>query len=400
LNKYLREILDDGLIKPISTSDRRYSEYHMTRKGKRTFCGEYERLNGLFIDLRFSGFVNKIQLQWILEQIIDPYEKLEFINITLFNQKKDGIHLLNSIKMKRLNNRLSKYILEVNSIKREIDIQNLERILENSSIYSISQNFGERSTGSCEFDINSMILEAEFSRRIGDIQKAKGIYDRIIQRCSGLDPNTWLLCFTGIIQCLVYMNLEKEGLDLLDESIKLSKDSIESRFLIKIKADIIQHFDRQDEASDLYKSCLGLFQKKDFPIIRASILNNLGVIYFRKNDIDASIILWEESRDILKGQGFKWSFHMTSINLADAYSLKGNTKRALRILGEARTFLNEVGDLEGVSEVDFNMALVQLERCDLKKAEKYYKKAEEFPLLFQRKREERKNVFMNRKIGL
>ena len=87
---------------------------------------------------------------------------------------------------------------------------------------------------------------------------------------------------------------------------------------------------------------------------------------------------------------------MTSINLADAYSLQGNPKKALRLLGKARTFLKQVGDLEGLSEVDFNMALVQIEIGNEKKALEYFERAQSFPLTYERKLNERREVFEGR----
>ena len=68
----------------------------------------------------------------------------------------------------------------------------------------------------------------------------------------------------------------------------------------------------------------------------------------------------------------------------------------MRLLGKARTFLKDIGDLEGLSDVDFNMALIQIEKGDIKKAWKYFEAAESFPLTYEKKREERRRVFEGR----
>jgi len=52
--------------------------------------------------------------------------------------------------------------------------------------------------------------------------------------------------------------------------------------------------------------------------------------------------------------------------------------------------------LEGLSGVDFNQALVLVEKGDREKALKYFRKSEEFPLSYLKKVEERRNVFKGR----
>ena len=195
---------------------------------------------------------------------------------------------------------------------------------------------------------------------------------------------------------MVYENDLEDTLELLNNTMESTQNPIHRAFLKKIMADIVQDHDSFNEASDLYRSCLGIFQEKTFPVIRASVLNNLGVLYFRKGETNIAMGLWKEALKIVKKIGLKWSIHMTSINLADAYSLQGNTKKALRLLGEARSFLKTAGDLEGISDVDFNMALVQIEKGDEKRSMYYFNMSEDFPLSYRMKVMEKRKVFKGR----
>ena len=60
------------------------------------------------------------------------------------------------------------------------------------------------------------------------------------------------------------------------------------------------------------------------------------------------------------------------------------------------SFLLQVDDPEGMSEVDFNMALLQIEKGNRKKALKNFDRAMEFPLIYYRKAKEREEVFKGR----
>ena len=58
--------------------------------------------------------------------------------------------------------------------------------------------------------------------------------------------------------------------------------------------------------------------------------------------------------------------------------------------------LKTAGDLEGLSGVDFNRALVCIEKGERKNALKYFEKSKKFPLTYRRKIEERRSVFKGR----
>ena len=396
LNRYLKDLDRKGWIRIARNGKGRIESVILTGAGLRE-CEQTDRLiSNIVLDPKSSGFSKRVPLQYVLDQLKGPYEIMEFLDLYFIKTKTEVTAILDNIKSMRQDSRISRYIDEVFSLDSGGSTRTLEDILNTLSIYGIGNENRKIAESLYDSNIDSLLLKAEILRRKGLIEEAKAIYDGLLHRRTGLESGRWILCLSGLVQCMVYLNQEKDGIELIERMIESIENPAERGFLKKVKADIVQGLGRFKEASDLYKSCLGLFQAKCYPTIRASILNNLGVLYFRKDEIEIATKLWEEAYDILIKEKLRWSICMTSINLADAYSLQGETRKASRLLGRARTFLEEVGDLEGLSEVDFNMALLQIEKGNRKKALKNFDRAMEFPLIYYRKAKEREEVFKGR----
>jgi len=371
---------NDGLIfRPTEKVSNRISEIE-------------DGLDQYFITPQTSGFQKNVYLDTIMKQLKDAYEKLEFLDRFFLKDEGDIGEILDDIKAYRTDSIQQRYVNEFLNMDLNSGRRTLEDYLETKSLYSVSSEIVEEPDLD---DIEKLILKAEILKRRGKINEAMCIYDGLLKNKRGLEPSEWLLCTAGSVQCIIYLNKETEALDILDKNIKALVEPLEVVFLKKVKADLVQDISDK-EASELYRSCLGLFHEKEYPMIRASILNNLGVIYFRKDEFNIATDLWEEAYRIVKRIKLDWSVYMTSINLADAYSLQGNPKKGLRLLGKARTFLKDVEDREGISEVDFNMALIYIELGNEKKAKQYFEQAESYPLTYERKLVERKKVFEGR----
>ncbi len=106
--------------------------------------------------------------------------------------------------------------------------------------------------------------------------------------------------------------------------------------------------------------------------------------------------MWEEAMKIARREGLTWMTSIASVNLADVHSMDGKTRLALDHLRKARKVMKETGDLEGLSAVDFNMALVQIDKGNLSLAEKYFKRSRSFPLTYEKKLAEREKAYNER----
>jgi len=99
---------------------------------------------------------------------------------------------------------------------------------------------------------------------------------------------------------------------------------------------------------------------------------------------------------IARREGLTWMTSIASVNLADVHSMQGKTRLALDYLRKARKVMKETGDLEGLSAVDFNMAIVQIDKGNLSLAEKYFKRSRSFPLTYEKKIAEREKAYNER----
>ncbi|MEA3558557.1 MAG: tetratricopeptide repeat protein, partial [Candidatus Thermoplasmatota archaeon] len=379
IDRYLRNMKTEGLLETV-----RKKGGNVTFKLTLTGTEVVERINEIisetFLDPGSSGFAKKVPFKMILDRFTNPYERMEFLVRYFIRKEMDTTRIIEEIKAMRQDSGVSMYIKEVLSMEGDSDIKLMEEILRSSSIYSATSE-DPKKMGS-QSNLDHMILRAEVLRRTGSVKNAKDIYDALLQRSAGLESNRWLLCFSGSVQCMIYMNHEEEALKMLEHIFHSIRNPVERGFLNKIKADILQDLDRYQEASELYRSCLGIFHKRKYPVIRTSILNNLGVQYFRKDETRISTELWEDAFKIAKGTELPYLISIISINLADAYGLNGRFYKAEQLLRDARKVLRTARDLEGLSGVDFNQALVSIEKGEKEKAVKYFNKAQEFPLSY------------------
>ncbi len=396
LDKNLREIKQKNLIISNKNEIERIVSFQITSSGIVLLDQINAIISETVLDPESSGLSRKVSLQTVLDHLKDPYEKLGFMERFLFGKQKDATFILETIKDQRPDSRISKYIQEVLSINGDSDIETLEGVLKSSSIYhSVSsyKNIDGIFSGS---NVDQLIIEAEILRRKGSEEEAICIYNGLLKRSTCLESNRWILCLTGLIQCIAYMNREVEGIELLEKMRISITNPVEKGFLNKVKADILQDLERFEEASDLYKSCLGVFQESDHPLIRVTILNNLGVQYFRNGKVKIATDLWEEALKISSRIDLPYLVSIISINLADVYALDKRFYKAEELLRNAGKILESSGDLEGLSGVDFNRSLLYVEKEEKEKALKYYNKAMSFPLTYKRKREERRKVFEGR----
>jgi tetratricopeptide (TPR) repeat protein len=130
--------------------------------------------------------------------------------------------------------------------------------------------------------------------------------------------------------------------------------------------------------------------------MQISVLNNFGVMLFRQDKFDLAERYWIKARNLAQGNDYPWAKAMIEINLSDPYALKGRIKRAKNMLYDSRRYLERMGDGEGLSYANFNLSLVSVQEGRLEAAMDYFGKAEEFPLIYRSKRDERRRVLFKR----
>ncbi len=394
-NRSLRNIVSRLVNQGIIGHSRKGKQrIHFTEWGEKKFNDLEIIMNKIIINYENISFLQS-RSEIKFSMMTDPYARICFIN-SLFFQGSTFDQAWREVLQIKDRTISASYIDEFIGLGEGSSSDHFEEVLKFSSLYGVCfEDLGDDPKRSLERPID-LLLEAELSRRKGEVGNAKGIYENLLCKPEGLNENSWLLCFIGFVQCLINENKMDASVQLIDEMLEKTKEPVHKAALKKLKADLFQDIGREDEASSLYHSCLGTFNKKDHPVLRTAVLNNLGVLYFKNGNHRAASKMWKEAMKIARREGLTWMTSIASVNLADVHSMHGKTRLALDYLRKARKVMKETGDLEGLSAVDFNMAIVQIDKGNLSLAEKYFKRSRSFPLTYEKKIAEREKAYNER----
>jgi hypothetical protein len=153
---------------------------------------------------------------------------------------------------------------------------------------------------------------------------------------------------------------------------------------------------RYQEAEVIYNSIIRTLRGVDMPLLKVMVLNNFGVLHFRQDHEKEAVECWKKVRTIAVKNDLPWMEAISYVNLSDPYAKSGKVIRSRQMLRSARRYFETINDQEGISEYNFNMALVCVEEGNQDLALHYFKKCEDFPLQYKEKRMERRNVINER----
>ena len=242
----------------------------------------------------------------------------------------------------------------------------------------------------------AIVIEAELLRRQGKIRESCHLYRNVLET-SDIFPECWICSVVGFINCTKAMNSPEEAMELCDT---LLRDHVIApsykACILKAKSDILSDIMRNEEAHSTYETALRIARAEKLPSLQGMIMNNIGVNYFRWKRMDEAKDAWNSARRHCKAHDLPWIKTLCEINLSDVESKSGNILKVKKYLRSARKFMIKIGDLEGVSEVDFNLALASVTEGKKDRALYHFRKCEEFPMMYKTKQEERRMVMRER----
>jgi len=247
-----------------------------------------------------------------------------------------------------------------------------------------------------ETSVDSLLILAELKRRRGEIEESRIIIDHLLTRREGLSTDKWIVCVLNMIQLILSLEGQEKALDIIDQTLSKLNNPAHIALIKKLEADIHSIRKEWEKATSLYKSCLGTFSAKQMHALQAITYNNMGVMFFRQGRFDFAEKNWLKARNLAHKHKLVWMKSFIEINLSDSYAKKGKIKRAKDMLRGSRKVMEEIGDMEGLSDVNFNQALVYIEEGNPNKALDFFKMTEDFPLIYNEKKMERREVFKER----
>jgi len=241
-------------------------------------------------------------------------------------------------------------------------------------------------------DVRSALINADLKRRQGNVTDALNDFQKILYR-KGLEPGYWIVCLIGLIYCVNLKNGSETALKMIEIELKQSTNNGHKAWLIYLKADILSDMGEYEKAKQFYDHSLRIMAILKMGVSMAEVRNSYGVNLFRQGNEEGAERQWIRCRDLSIKHKLPRMKSLAEINLADVYSKRGNIRRANDNLNRAYKVLKKVGDLEGISGVNFNRALVFLRAGKHDKALKAFRESEEYPLIYKQKRDERRRVF-------
>ncbi len=102
------------------------------------------------------------------------------------------------------------------------------------------------------------------------------------------------------------------------------------------------------------------------------VLNNIGLIYQARNDLDSAISLYATSLKLYTEYGDKTGIALTNNNLGETWFLKGDNSKALNYCSKSLKFAIEVGDMRYMSDASLNLYLIHKKTNNFKASIEMY----------------------------
>jgi tetratricopeptide (TPR) repeat protein len=135
---------------------------------------------------------------------------------------------------------------------------------------------------------------------------------------------------------------------------------------------------KTEDALDFYKAIIKLttkVSKKDAITGRASALNNIGLIYYDKGDLERAQKYYQDALDINRKIGYKEGEAGQLGNIGLIYYDKGDLERAQKYYQDALDIDRRIGYKQGEAIQLGNIGLIYYVKGDLEGAQKYYQDA-------------------------
>jgi tetratricopeptide (TPR) repeat protein len=383
MEKHLKTLEKSGFLERIS------NEYFiLTEKGD----VQYDKLMNIISDLDLipdkHSVTRIIKMHSILSLIKDPKSLMKII-ISINNNKE-----LDIIELFRLNS-----ALKPGSLEHMI----MDELIEKGETVTISTDdqFKDltmigRKPGEIIEDIlpvREVLIRADLRRRAGKPREALDMFLMLLHSRDGLLPGEWITCLIGWITCVKMVKDPEKALEIINEYLGRELRPEHKALLLYLKADILSDKEINNDATKCYFKSLKMMRALDMNISKAELLNSHGVHLYRMNNFSHAEQQWRKSRELSIKYGLPWIKALTEINLSDVYSRKGKFRTAHDLLRRAEKVLYELNDPEGLSGVHFNRSLLLAREGKLDKARESFSISEEFPLVYNQKRDERRRVF-------
>lgn len=385
LDLYMTKLSKKGHIQRIKKKYARdiRSRFEITESGKEELENVREIIGHLQLTEDRHNIPACLTVKEILKRIKNPLEKVFFL--TLYNQNKyfDLPSFLDMLKLSKEETGLINIFCDLDGTDCGTRKESFVEAFFRASLYGeVDTKMLTSDTWKRE-DIDALIVLAESRLRMGKLEDTKLIHNYLLSPEVELTQNQWFLVMMD--WCLLMSREGKldESIDHLDQVIKMVENKVYLSYAKMIKARCL--FVKKCEKSvymDLFNSSIKSFKTFGLPLFLSMAYNYRGVCNFVNRDFEDAEKDWVRARRYAKEADSAYAEAKILPNLADIAMKKGKFDLARNYLESARKTFEIMNDYEGLSIIEFNLALFHIESGNVDQAVKHFQLCNEiaFPL--------------------
>ncbi|MHA1911020.1 MAG: tetratricopeptide repeat protein [Candidatus Kariarchaeaceae archaeon] len=179
-----------------------------------------------------------------------------------------------------------------------------------------------------------------------------------------------------------------EGIEKVEEGIRLIavleerkekegaiKDKERKVALLNNKGILYLNKGELDQAIDLFKDCLTINEEIGAKKGIAAILNNIGIIYWQKGEMDQTLDYWKKSLAIREELGNKQDIAASLNNIGALYDKGGELDKSMEFYKKSLKIKRELGNKQDIAASLNNIGGNYRQKGELKQALDYYEKS-------------------------
>ncbi|MBN1389455.1 MAG: hypothetical protein JXA22_02320 [Candidatus Thermoplasmatota archaeon] len=367
---HMIELIKMGLIERSREHNEKY--VGLTENGMKRMKDIIEELKGKYFTALDHSIPYDVPVFDIIERIKDPLHRLFLVSLFKKRRKFDLIDTIESFSIIDRETSIHRLVTEYEFFDTSDKYHPINDFMK-LSFHRFSRNRKDPQMDIDEFPEGS-VVHADVCLRSGRVQVAQEIYERILNN-KDITRDLWFISNAGLIRSLFRTNRSSEAISLITELEKRIDDKLPLAYLKLLHADYLSTIGNFDEASSLFKSCIGTFSHFHCPELLALAYNNKGCHYYAMGDFVEAEKAWNKGRMHCQEAKCEYTKALLLTNLASISRYKSNHGSCKQKLKNASLLFEKHSILEGLSVVEYNRTLLYISMKDMDKAISHYRES-------------------------
>jgi tetratricopeptide (TPR) repeat protein len=363
-------------------------ELIISENGKKRCINIKESFNDFYLTRERHGISKDMRLTSLMDRFKNQDFKTFFLSLVLRKKKFDLASTLKGLGM--IENDTTAFMI----FEKPESIRPPQEVFS-SAFYNYTYIGGQNPSDDFTLsDCKGALVHCETLRRKGEYQNALGLYKSIISRVD-ITSSIWFMANIGVVYCLKRMQDPIRAISHLKKTEKRLDENLKKAYLKAVKADIFILLGDVKKADRLFRSSISTFEHYKHPLLLFIGYNNWGILRYNSERYDEAKSMWKKARTYANEARSDFAKALVLCNLSSLDSLEYNLDDAWKKLKKAESIYNGLGDLEGLSLVEYNKAIFFMESRKIDDSFQHYIKSFQIasPLPFELERNERIRQF-------